>query len=730
MLDLRTIFTINTLVSLFLCVVMVVYWRSQKTYRGFGCWVACDAMVAATYLFYAFRSIMPDLLSIPMSNWCVAWAMMLRLEGVRLFCGHRRARWWMLTLYPVGLTAGSLVLLGNTYPRTVINCVTLGVLSAGICWILWRYNQSRKIPLFRAVSWFMAFQVLLLFGRAAHWVLFPAARDLLITSPGNIGFFTAWLLCEVGLTLAYLLLNGSLMAEELKEAQQHAETANEAKSRFLATMSHEIRTPMNAVIGYLDLLVHGPLPDEQRGFAMQAGAAGRHLLGLIDNVLDFSKIEAGQMDLETIPFDVRDLVTAVVNASAPEAARKGLKLAHAVAAGIPSPVLGDPTRLRQVLFNLVNNAVKFTPQGGVNISVQPAGGPVPRLRFTVSDTGIGITPEQQARLFQLFTQADNSMVRRYGGTGLGLAISRRIVERMGGHLQVHSTPGQGATFSFELSLPVAPAAPPPPPGAARPPVPQARRILIVDDVEVNRRVQAAMLRRLGYACDEADSGAAAVRACAAHRYDLVFMDCHMPDLDGYEATRRIRATESPGHRARIVALTADVLHDTPHYCHAAGMDDHLGKPLTLEALARFLGLDAVPEPVAAPGPGQVRLLEEAAQWLVSQADFDLAEARKMIANTVSHVAEELDAVERHVARREAQPAALLVHRLRGTMANFHLGQVDGPALNLELALKAGDWPAVEEHFAAVRRQVLALNRELPPRAPAAPSAPVATDGPE
>ncbi|MBI4859494.1 MAG: response regulator [Candidatus Riflebacteria bacterium] len=591
MLDLRTIFAISVLVNAFLCVAMVVFWRCQKTYPGFGFWVVCNAAVALTYLSYGVRGLVPDWSSIAVANLGVAVAVIMRLQGVRLFCGHRLLSWPLLAIYPVALTLWCLWFIADHYVRGMTHCLTLGLFTTWIAWILWVRGQEKSLAMFRAVALFIFFQGLLLLGRVVHWWLVPEARNLMVSTPGNVAFFVAMLICDVGLTQVYLLLNSSLLAEELGSSRKLAEAANEAKSRFLATMSHEIRTPMNAVVGFLDLLEHGLPTDEQRTLANQARDAGRHLVDLIDDALDLSRIEASQMVLASVPLDPRELTASVVGTHAPQAALKGLKLDHVVSEDVPGRLLGDPTRLRQVLYNLIGNGLKFTERGGVRVTVSraPTPGPHPRLRFEVIDTGVGIAVEHRERLFKPFNQADDSISRRYGGSGLGLAISRRIVERMGGQIGFDSEPGRGSVFFFEVTLAEAPADQ----GDEVPEVPLRSTpaqlaILLVDDVEFNRMVQAAMLRRLGFECDLADGGTAAVRACAARRYDLVFMDCHMPEVDGFEATRLIRTAETGGHRAGIIALSADVLSDTPGRCRDAGMDDYLAKPLTLDVLGQFL----------------------------------------------------------------------------------------------------------------------------------------------
>jgi CheY-like chemotaxis protein len=323
------------------------------------------------------------------------------------------------------------------------------------------------------------------------------------------------------------------------------------------------------------------------------------LLRLIDDLLDFSKIEAGQLTLEARPFDPRRLVGEVAGLFATEAGAKGLNLCADVDPAVPAALVGDAGRLRQVLLNLVGNALKFTAQGevGIRVTLEEESAEGALLRVEVRDTGIGIAPEMQVRLFEPFTQADASTTRRYGGTGLGLAIARRLVEAMGGQIGVESTPGQGSTFWLTLRLArsgvagdviVAPASLGP---AGVGPQGRRGRILVAEDNAINRLVAAGLLQSLGYTVETAEDGRQAMEAVERDHYDLVLMDLHMPELDGFAATAAIRERERAAGRGRhtpIVALTADALAGDAEKSRAAGMDDHLSKPVTRERLAEVV----------------------------------------------------------------------------------------------------------------------------------------------
>jgi CheY-like chemotaxis protein len=356
-------------------------------------------------------------------------------------------------------------------------------------------------------------------------------------------------------------------------------------------MSHEIRTPLNAVLGLNELLLRSPLDAQQRAHAELIRSSGELLLALINDILDLSRIEAGRLELANLPFEPRRVVDEVVAMLRSPVEAKGLTLSVEVGQGVPRRLSGDPVRLRQVLFNLLGNALKFTDRGGIRLGLRveaPASADsVARLAIEVSDTGIGIPPQLLPRLFERFTQGDNSAERRHGGSGLGLAIAQQIVQLMGGTIEVSTRLGEGSTFVLRLPMTEPPDTPRATHAAAlRPTAPAAprRRVLVAEDNAVNQVLVRAVLERLGHECRIVGDGGAAVRAVAEDPPDLVLMDMQMPGLDGPGATRAIRALDGPAARVPVVAMTANARPEDREQCLAAGMDAYLSKPVDIAAL--------------------------------------------------------------------------------------------------------------------------------------------------
>jgi signal transduction histidine kinase/CheY-like chemotaxis protein len=499
---------------------------------------------------------------------------------------------------------------------------------------------------------------------------------------------------------------------ELERAMQGALVASRAKSEFLANMSHELRTPMNGLLGMLDLVLDGPVNGEDRENIEIAQRCAYSLLGLLNDILDLSKIEAGRMQLERVPCNVRSVIEECLRPHASKAQQKNISLQYACASGGSLTVAGDPVRLRQIVNNLVSNAIKFTEAGSVRVTQSATERPGNKVNVSieVADTGAGIPSDKLALIFDKFTQADSSITRKYGGTGLGLAITQKLTELYGGSIRVESEVGKGSRFIVEIPFDVvggtlAPEAPVKKVAPATAPSEQTARLLLVEDNPVNQRVALAMLRKKGYSIDVANNGQEALEILehAPQPYDLVLMDVQMPVLDGLETTRAIRR-DTRWHQLPIVAMTAHAMTGDKERCLKAGMDAYLSKPLQasdlIAAVEKLLVSGPDPRDSVSPGSGR----DEHDGLLHDDQEL----VRGMLQLFVHLAPERLRKLESAVVAQDTKLLAAEAKAIRVAAKQLGNARLGDCAIRLELAAAQRDFATAGVCASQIRQEMDSL----------------------
>ncbi|MCL5779629.1 MAG: ATP-binding protein [Firmicutes bacterium] len=497
--------------------------------------------------------------------------------------------------------------------------------------------------------------------------------------------------------------------ETMKIAKDEAERANSAKSEFLANMSHEIRTPLNTITGYTYLLENSDLNSKQKEYADKIDMAAKNLLGIINEILDFSKIEARRMTLELVDFDLFRILDDLCGMVGFEAQRKGIKLDLNIKPGVPQYIKGDPVRLKQVVLNLLANSVKFTHEGSIDILVELLGKDQNQvsLRFSVTDTGIGIPEEQKKSLFEVFTQGDASTSRKYGGTGLGLAICKRMVELMGGYISVESEIGKGSTFSFTANFAIADSIPIKQEEgeiARLTRIFEKKKILLIEDNLINLQMTKEILDQLGFDTDTAENGFIALQRVEQKCYDAILIDIRMPEMDGYETTRRIRALQDT-ENLPIIALSADAVEGVAEKAKAAGMNGYLTKPLNplklIDILKSYIEIEAISEDLEDLPDERTEAVKDAQACLdwekgVRRIGGNKRKYREIIRQFIINHSEDANKLEYLLSSNDLTEAKILVHTIKGIANNIGAISLQDASVTLEKAILDNDQKQLEQ----------------------------------
>jgi signal transduction histidine kinase/CheY-like chemotaxis protein/HPt (histidine-containing phosphotransfer) domain-containing protein len=520
---------------------------------------------------------------------------------------------------------------------------------------------------------------------------------------------------------------------ELKYAKIAAEKANQTKSEFIATMSHEIRTPMNAIIGFLQLLETSGLNNEQLEFSHYIKTSSDTLLEIINDILDISKIEAGKMELELITFDLLSTIETSINSFDASARKKGLELNLLIRPNVPRFVVGDPTKLRQVIVNIISNSLKFTDKGEILVEacINKETNRDVEILFSVKDTGIGMTDHELSKLFKPFTQADSSSTRKYGGTGLGLVIFKSIVKMMNGDINVITEKGEGTTINFTVVFNK--------PGYLETQVAVASeeenfdktnaviiaasydeqevyydgnlKILLVEDFEMNRTFFIKLLNREGLSCDVVINGEEAVRACAEKNYDIIFMDCQMPVMDGYEATKKIRAAEGEKRHTIIIAMTAYAMKGDVEKCLEAGMDDYLSKPFNFQHLKEILNKFS---DIVNSKNNQIEgtnCFSEIVTILMMESGFDKEICEELVGDFCEQAQKLIGEIEENIDNNNFTEVSILLHQLKGSAGNIRAKEIEKYAQEAEEAMRVSNNEKIGNLIEVIKKTIGVLRKK-------------------
>ncbi|HLJ50630.1 MAG TPA: ATP-binding protein [Bryobacteraceae bacterium] len=619
--DNRSVIVATCLVGAMISVLGALMWRSRHTYPGFLRWIFGNFFLVAACVAAALRDVIPDLASILLVNIGGFLALGCYLGGIQEFRGERpNGR----VVHIVGVLTVLFLLVfpdpAHLNERVAVGSFSKGILEAYVAAkLLTRLPAGRKLGYWLSASAFGIHAVAQVARAILTYTVWPV-NSIFDPTPANTAFFIATVAGVMIWVFGFVILTTDRLVDDLiaaerrttavnRELEQSIKLANAAacqaanadakKTEFLAHMSHEIRTPLNGVIGLTHLALDGPLTEEKRADLEIAWRSAESLLGIVNDVLDLSKIEAGRMTFANEPFDLRTTLNQLVELFAPQASANATKLRLLYSDEAPTWFSGDALRVRQIAMNFLSNAIKFTDAGEVTIGVESV---AKMVRIWVRDTGIGIEPDDLPRLFSNFTQADSSTTRQYGGTGLGLAISKRLAVLMNGAVGVTSEPRKGSTFWVELPLTRSEVPTTAPSRVLETVDLTGLRVLIAEDNLVNRHLMVKLLEKKGLLVDVATNGLEAVAYSTSSSYAVILMDCQMPGMDGYEATRRIRAAErGTGQHTPVIAITANASEGDRDQCWAAGMDQHLTKPIRPEALFHAIAAYAVRKPNSEAG---------------------------------------------------------------------------------------------------------------------------------